>query len=268
MRRHLAVPKRVDSATRYDIKLDLDVRCQKEIERKLHAAYPEVQFLGEEDAKRKTDAEYRWVVDPIDGTVNFAYGIPHACVSIALQSRADVLAMQRSRSLRGEEGRKAKSSSSALAVYPDGYITLVGVVYDPFRDELWTAIAGQAARLNGKIIHVSRRDRLAESVISIGLSKSRQRLEATLPLLNQLVRRVRKLRVMGAGALDLVYVATGRFDAYLEQRIRLWDIAAGALILECAGGEIRRTAVPGVHAYRIIASNGLLEKQIRLDAGL
>src|SRR6266853_1103521 len=85
MRQYLASEKRAHSITQHDIKLDLDVRCQKQIERTLHAAFPEVGFLGEEGSTGNTDGEYRWVVDPIDGTVNFAYGIPHACVSIALQ---------------------------------------------------------------------------------------------------------------------------------------------------------------------------------------
>ena len=85
-------------------------------------------------------------------------------------------------------------------------------------------------------------------------------------MLNLLARRVRKLRIMGAGALDLVYVATGRFDAYLERRIRLWDIAAGGLILECAGGEIWRETVAGEYAFQMIASNGLLGRQIRSGA--
>src|SRR5438105_9243482 len=266
MRQHLAAPKRVDSATKYDIKLELDRRCQKVIERQLRAAYPEVEFLGEEDAGRITDAEYRWVVDPIDGTVNFAYGIPHACVSIALQSRAERLQERRKPTRRGGERINAQSWSSALRAYPDGYVTLCGVVYDPFCDELWTATVGQLARLNGRIIRVSRRSRLAEAIISIGLSKSREHLEATLPMLNQLARRVRKMRIMGAGALDLVYVATGRFDAYLERRIRLWDIAAGGLILECAGGEIWRQTVAGEYAFQMIASNGLLGRQIRSGA--
>ena len=141
--------------------------------------------------------------------------------------------------------------------YPDGYQTLVGVIYDPFCDELWTATVGQPARLNHKVIHVSPRRRLEEAVISIGLSKSREHLEATLPLVNKLARRVRKIRIMGAGALDLAYVASGRFDAYIERYIRLWDIAAGGLILECAGGEVSRKPIAGEYAFRMVASNGL-----------
>jgi myo-inositol-1(or 4)-monophosphatase len=181
------------------------------------------------------------VVDPIDGTVNFAYGIPHACVSIALQQRGD-----------GEEA------------FADGYETVVGVVYDPFSDEVWTAIRGQPARLNGRVIHVSRRRNLDESIVSIGFAKSRESLEATLPYFNQLVFRVRKIRMMGAAALGIAYVATGRFDAYIERGIRLWDIAAGGLILECAGGEFWRQPIPGAHSYRMVATNGLLRKTLRV----
>src|SRR5207249_3304657 len=92
-------------------------------------------------------------------------------------------------------------------------------------------------RLNGKIIHVSRRNHLNESIIAIGFAKSAESLKATLPYFNWLVARVRKIRMMGAAALALTYVATGRFDGYVERGIRLWDIAAGSLIVECAGGE-------------------------------
>jgi myo-inositol-1(or 4)-monophosphatase len=243
MRRQLHATKRAHEVTQHDIKLDLDVRCQNLIERRLRATFPQTALLGEEGVAGDPQAEYRWVVDPIDGTVNFAYGIPHACVSIALQHRAD---------------------SPSRAGYQDGYETLVGIVYDPFCDELWTALAGRNARLNGKPIHVSRRRKLEEAIISIGFAKTRENLEATLPYFTELVHRVRKLRIMGSAALALTYVATGRFDAYIERGIRLWDIAAGGLIVECAGGEFWREAVPGEYAYRMIANNGLLRRGLRV----
>ena len=172
----------------------------------------------------RAHAEYRWVVDPIDGTVNFAYGIPHACVSIALQRRA-------------EPPEKPE--------FDDGYQSLAGVVYDPFCDELWTGIRGQAARLNGRVIRVSRRRKLAEAIVSIGFAKTRENLEATLPSFIALAHSVRKLRIMGSAALDLAYVATGRFDAYIEQGLHLWDVAAGGLIVECAGGTFWHQTIPG-----------------------
>ena len=242
MRRNLAQKKRANAVTQHDIKLELDVRSQKLIERTLHSAFPNAALLGEEGTAGDPSSTYRWVVDPIDGTVNFAYGIPHACVSIALQRQT----------IKG-----------AATTYADGYETVVGVVYDPFCNELWTALRGQPARLNGKIIRVSKRRKLDEAIVSIGFAKSRETLEATLPYFIELVHRVRKVRIMGAAALALTYVASGRFDAYVERRISLWDIAAGGLILECAGGEFLTKPIRGYHRYSMIASNGFIRKQLR-----
>lgn len=243
MRRHLAEAKHAHTITQHDIKLDLDVRSQKLIERTLRSAFPNVALLGEEGVAGKVDADFRWVVDPIDGTVNFAYGIPHACVSIALQR---------------------KRSQKGAGVYEDGYQTLVGVVYDPFCEEMWTAIVNQPARLNGRPIRVSKRTKLGEAIIAIGFAKTRKTLEHTLPYFNKLVHRVRKIRIMGSAALALTYVATGRFDAYIERGISLWDVAAGGLILECAGGEFWRQSISGEHKYRMIASNGQLRRTLRV----
>lgn len=246
MRRCLLQTKRANQVTQHDIKLELDVRSQKLIEKTLLKAFPRTALLGEEGIVGDPQSNNRWVVDPIDGTVNFTYGIPHACVSIALQERSR------------RPGRRT---------YADGYDTVMGVVYDPFCDELWTAIRGGPARLNRNTIHVSRRRELEEAIVSIGFAKSKQSLDATLPYFNRLVYRVRKIRMMGAAALALTYVATGRFDAYIERGIRIWDIAAGGLILECAGGEFWRESIPGDYAYRMIASNGLLRRTLRVPSG-
>ena len=143
---------------------------------------------------------------------------------------------------------------------------MLGIVYDPFLDELWTAVRGGPATLNGRTIRVSQRANLDEAVVSIGFAKSRENLDATLPYFLDLVHRVRKLRIMGSAALALTYVATGRFDAYIERGIRLWDIAAGGLILECAGGVFWHEAVSGEHAYRMISSNQRLRKKLKTPA--
>ena len=250
VKRNLGAVKVVNVTSRYDIKLELDVRSQKLIEKMLRAGFPKFAVLGEEGDSGDAAANERWVLDPIDGTVNFAYGIPHACVSIALQER--------------------KSKSKGASALPSGpkssepqYITVVGVVYDPFCDEMWTAIRGQPARLNGKAIHVSRRRKLAECIVTMGFSKSEASLKRTLPFFHKLVPRVRKVRLTGAAALDLTYVASGRFDAFIERGVRLWDIAAGGLILECAGGEFWHEAVEGIHTYRLIANNGLVRKKLQ-----
>jgi myo-inositol-1(or 4)-monophosphatase len=235
MRANLRLPKKVSATTAHDIKLELDVRCQRTIERMLRRGFPKIAILGEEGVAGDPNAERRWVVDPIDGTVNFACGIPHAGVSIALQQCV-----------------------TCHVSRVTSYETTVGVVYDPFQDELWTAVRGQRAKLNGKLIHVSRRARLREAIVSIGFAKNREYIRSTLPCFNQLVRRVRKIRMMGSAALGLTYVATGRFDAYIERGISLWDIAAGGLIVECAGGEFWREPIPGKERYRMIASSKLM----------
>jgi myo-inositol-1(or 4)-monophosphatase len=234
MLREKSAPKKINEQSRYDIKLELDVLCQKLIEKILLRSFPQAAVLGEEGVSGREDAPLRWVVDPIDGTVNFTYGVPHACVSIALQER-----------LEGGEFR-----------------TVAGVVYDPFCDELWSAARGGPARLNGKVIHASRRKELAQAIVAIGFSKTRESLRENLPVFNALVRRVRKIRMMGAAALALTYVASGRFDAYIESGISLWDIAAGGLILECAGGEFWHRPLPGCGQYRMIANNGLLRAKL------
>jgi len=250
MRQNLRQAKRVNAETSHDIKLELDVRCQKLIERMLHAVFPKVALLGEEGDAGAADAPARWVVDPIDGTVNFAYGIPHACVSIALQ-------------IRKAEAIRGKTSSSQGVIPGSDYESIVGVVFDPFTNELWTAIRGESARLNGQPVHASARRKLSEAIVSIGFSKSRYIMEQTLPYFNWLARRARKVRMFGAAALGLTYVASGRLDAYVERGINLWDVAAGGLIIECAGGSFWLDPIPGQRQrFRMIASNRALRKQL------
>ncbi len=246
MRLNLRKTKVVNTATAYDIKLELDVRCQKLIEKILRAALPQIALLGEEGDSGAVNEEYRWVVDPIDGTVNFAYSIPHACVSIALQRRSSEF-----------EVRKPNHRNPQ-------YATVVGVILDPFQDELWTAIRGGPARLNGRVIHVSQRRELKEAIVSMGFGKTRENLKRGLPQFAWLVRRVRRLRMMGAAALGLAYVASGRYDAYLERSVSLWDVAAGALMVECAGGTFWTEPIRGRNKLRMLASNGLIHGKLPL----
>ena len=150
LKSQLRTPKHINLQTAHDIKLELDNRSQAMIERGLRKGFPHVPFLGEEGEVGDTTGEWRWVVDPIDGTVNFSRGIPHACVSIALQQRR----------------------ADATGHWAD-YDSVIGVVYDPFLDEMWTARAGGKAKLNGRAIHVSETSTLETSIVSIGFSKSR-----------------------------------------------------------------------------------------------
>ena len=248
MRQNLRESKIVNLATSHDIKLELDVRCQKLIEKKLRIAFPKIALLGEEGDSGNTGEELRWVVDPIDGTVNFAYGIPHACVSIALQKKCPE--------------SKVRSPKSGITGGDLDYESILGVVFDPFQDELWTAVRGGPALLNGRPVRASKRAKLAESIVSIGFAKSRANTERGIPYFCWLVRRVRKVRMFGAAALGLAYVATGRLDAYIERGVSLWDVAAGGLIVECAGGKFWTQPIPGKRKVRMVASNGLLHAKL------
>ncbi len=244
MLRNLRRTKRVNESSQHDIKLELDVRCQKLIERALRKALPEAAFFGEEGTSGDPDSRLRWVVDPIDGTVNFTYGIPHACVSIALQQRA------------------APGKRPSDAAYADGFETIVGVVYDPFTDELWTATVDGPARLNGRRIAVASRTRLAEAIVALGFAKYRHTLDLMLPVFEKLIHRVRKIRITGSAALATTYVASARFDAYVEYGVRLWDIAAGGLILQRAGGTFWRRAVDDQQTYEIRISAPALQPSL------
>jgi myo-inositol-1(or 4)-monophosphatase len=236
MRDNWYAPKRVNQFDVHDIKLELDVRCQKIIETVLRRAFPEVPLLGEEGNSGDINAEYRWVVDPIDGTVNYFFGMPHAAVSIALQATA-----------------------------PGSPIAETGVIYDPFTDELFTATHGGKTRVNGKPVRVSQRKKVNDAVIAMGFSKSRGNLEKSLPHLNRLARRAKKIRVMGSAALELAYVASGRLDAYIERTINIWDIAAGGLMVECSGGEMFLKNLPDGR-LRMCADNGLLRRQLQISS--
>ena len=254
MRANWHKPKRVKLDDAHDIKLELDVRCQALIGKILTAASPKISILGEEGCSGDPESEYRWVVDPIDGTVNYFFGMPHAGVSIALQVSSPQPAV-----------RSRKSRPSSILHLPSSHQTLLGVIYDPFASELWTATRGGKTKLNGRVVRCSRRSRISDTVIAMGFSKSRENLEKSLPHVNRLARRVKKIRIMGSAALELAYVASGRLDAYIERTINLWDIAAGGLMVECSGGKMFLKELPDGR-LRMCADNGLLRRKLQLGS--
>ena len=156
LRAHFEKPLTVNATTAHDIKLEVDVLAQNLITKILLERFPEHALYGEEGIVGDQSSDHQWVVDPLDGTVNFFYGIPHFCVSIALRFRDEVI---------------------------------VGVIYDPIRNELWSGEKGQRPLLNGKPVRVSPRATLAEAVVSIGLAKTSATIDAGLPLLEQMVHR-------------------------------------------------------------------------------
>ena len=230
LRKHFQHPLRVNVAEAHDIKLEIDVRTQDLIARLLLNQFPHHALYGEEGVVGESLTEHQWVVDPLDGTVNYFYGIPHFCVSIAFRFQGEII---------------------------------VGVIYDPIRDEMWSGQKGETPRLNGHPFRVSKRTKLAEAVISVGLSKTGEMIDSNLPLLEEMVHRVRKCRVLGSAALDMAYVACGRFDAYIERGISLWDIAAGWLLIETAGGKVDlRPRKDLKEKYSIVATNGVIDLKL------
>ena len=221
---------RVKSMAAHDIKLEIDVQAQELIGKLLLDEFPAHALYGEEGIGGDQSSDHQWIVDPLDGTVNYFYGIPHFCVSIALRLHKKLV---------------------------------VGVIYDPIRNEMWTGQRDEVSTLNGTPIHVSDRAELSESVISIGLAKTGETINTNFPLLQQMIHRVRKCRVLGSAALDMAYVACGRLDAYVETGISLWDIAAGLLLVENAGGTVDlRPREKMKDKYSIVASNGLIDLKI------
>ena len=222
--------QQVNALAAHDVKLEIDVQTQELITNALLEEFPEHALYGEEGISGDQSSDHQWVVDPLDGTVNYFYGIPHFCVSIALRLRSEIM---------------------------------VGVIYDPMRDEMWAGQKGEAPRLNGEAFHVSDRADLAEAVISIGLAKTGETINANFPLLQAMIHRVRKCRVLGSAALDMAYVACGRFDAYIETGISLWDIAAGWLLVENAGGAVDlRPRENMKDKYSVVASNGVIDLKL------
>ena len=227
LRAHYGRPLVVDVNEAHDIKLELDRRSQALIESLLLIRFPSHAIYGEEGVRGDADSEFQWVIDPIDGTVNYFYGIPHFAISIALRQAGRII---------------------------------VGVIYDPMRDELWTVEEGGVAMLNVQAVAVSERKELSEAVVSVGVAKSIDSINRGLLLFERMVRSAKKCRMMGSAALDIAYVACGRLDAYIESSISLWDVAAGILLLERSGGKVVLTPHPSVaEKFSIVASNGIVE---------
>lgn len=224
LREHFGTRLEVDETRHHDIKLALDRESQELIARVLLTAFPGHALYGEEGLAGNQDSGYQWIVDPIDGTVNYFYGIPHYCVSIALRHRGEIT---------------------------------VGVIYDPSMDEMWEVEKGRPALLNGEPIAVSQRARLEECALFVGCGKDEATVSAGIERFRKASLRARKMRMMGSAALGMAYIACGRLDAYVESTISLWDIAAGLLLLESAGGTSELSPVEGKEdVWSIVASNG------------
>lgn len=224
LRKHFGKPLKVDEAMHHDIKLALDKESQDLITSILLSARPTDALYGEEGIAGNQDSGRQWIVDPIDGTVNFFYGIPHFCISIALRVDDEVV---------------------------------LGVIHDPMVGETWTVEKGGIPLLNGEPASVSSRTKLEESILFVGCGKSTEALSTGMKRFQKASLRARKMRMMGSAALGMAYICCGRLDAYVESTISLWDIAAGKLLVEAAGGKVTLTKKEGnTDSYSIVATNG------------
>ena len=217
-----------------------DRTVEKLIRTRLAEAFPEHGVYGEEGTRERMAGEFRWYVDPLDGTTNFAHGFPHFCVSLGLEHRP-----------------------AHTAPDHDGTI-VAAVIYDPMRDELFTAARGRGALLNGKPMHVSRNAVLAESLIATGFPSRKRHDNPNVHFYHEFTMRSHGVRRAGSAALDLAYVACGRLDAFWEFNLNPWDTAAGVLLVEEAGGRV--TGFAGqkfqLNSNENLASNGLIHYEL------
>jgi myo-inositol-1(or 4)-monophosphatase len=217
-----------------------DRTVEKLIRERLGAAFPEHGIYGEEGTRERMEGEFRWYVDPLDGTTNFAHGFPQFCVSLGLEQRAP-----------------------GMAADEDGKL-VAAVIYDPMRDELYTAERGQGARLNGKPMRVSKIPVLAESLISTGFPSQKRHESPNVNFYQEFTLRSHGVRRAGSAALDLAYVAAGRLEAFWEFNLNPWDTAAGILLVEESGGRVTNFAGGPyrLDSREILASNGLIQGEL------
>jgi myo-inositol-1(or 4)-monophosphatase len=214
-----------------DLVTEADRSSEKLILERIRAHWPSHEVVGEEGARIETGSNYRWYVDPLDGTTNFAHGFPVFCVSLGLAFR---------------DKREA------------------AVVYDPTRDELFAAERSRGAFLNGRKIEVSKTPKLAQSLVATGFPSHKRHENPNIYFYHQLTLRTHGVRRAGSAALDLASVACGRFDGFWEFNLNAWDTAAGILIVEEAGGKV--TGLQGrelaITDRDVVATNGLIHSEL------
>ncbi len=224
----------VESKSTYtDLVTKVDKESETKVREIISAAYPHHVILGEEEGQN-AQGTHRWIVDPLDGTTNYAHGFPFYCVSIALEIKGQLK---------------------------------VGVVLDSYRDELFSAVSGEGAYCNGFPIYTSKETTLSKALLATGFNYNPEVIDESLALFKRVFLKCRSIRRPGAAALDLCYVACGRLDGFWETKLNSWDVAAGVLIIQEAGGSITNSA-GGPYDLNdpvIITSNGHLHLKL-LDA--
>lgn len=231
-------------ATEYKGDVDVvtiaDRTVEKLIRTRLAEVFPQHGVYGEEGTREGLDREFRWYVDPLDGTTNFAHGFPQFCVSMGLE--------QRGAGLNADE---------------DGTLQ-AAVIYDPLRDELFAAEHGKGATLNGKPLHVSQTAQLAEALVATGFPSRKRHQNPNIHFYHEFTLRSHGVRRAGSAALDLANVAAGRLEAFWEFNLNPWDTAAGILLVNEAGGRVSDFAGETVelNSREVLASNGLIHDEL------
>jgi len=235
LREEYALPPDIRYKGDVDLVTQADKRSEQAIVARLSKYFPTHTVAAEEGTGRDTDSEFRWHVDPLDGTTNFAHGYPCFSVSIALAQRAALVA---------------------------------AVVYNPFYDELFAAARGAGATLNGKRIYVSKVDTLATGLLCTGFPVHKRLASPNIHYYYDFTLRSHGVRRDGSAALDLASVAAGRFDGFWEFGLKPWDTAAGVLLIEEAGGKVTDFAGHPYHlgGPMILATNGLIHEEMRRAA--
>ncbi len=212
---------------------EADLETEKLIKEAISSRYPQHSILAEESGLKKGQtAEVKWIVDPLDGTTNFAHGLPWFCVSIAVENQGELV---------------------------------IGAIYNPVLKEMFTALKGKGAFLNDQRISVSKNDKLIKSLIATGFPYDvQQRPEPIMTRFYKMILKARGIRRIGSAALDLCYVACGRFDGFWEERLKPWDTAAGALIVKEAGGKVSdfEGNPYSIYGKEILATNGFLHSNM------
>ncbi|MBT9330523.1 inositol monophosphatase [Acidipila sp. 4G-K13] len=223
-----------------DLVTEADRASEKQIVERLHAAFPTHGIYGEEGTREGLDREYRWYIDPLDGTTNFAHSFPVFCVSMGLEHRP-----------------------AGLAADQDGEL-VAGVIYDPMRDELFTAEKGRGAWRNGQPIHVSPVKTLSEALLATGFPSRKRHSSPNIHFYQECTLRSHGVRRAGSAALDLAYTACGRLEGFWEFNLNPWDTAAGVLLVTEAGGTVTRfDGSPFLlDSEEILATNGALRDEI------
>jgi len=215
-----------------DLVTEVDLLSEEFIKEKIATYYPRHQILAEESGHKETTSEYRWLIDPLDGTTNYAHGYPFFCVTLALEYRGEIV---------------------------------LGVAYDPIRGELFVAERGSGALLNSRPIRMSRTEKLAESLLATGFPYYvRARPDESLRYFARFVSTAQAIRRDGSAVLDLCYLACGRLDGFWELGLKPWDMAAGALMVEEAGGRVTKFNGRRFNIYEpeILATNGLIHDEM------